>query len=159
MSQPEFLSKPLAEMTAEEWESLCDGCGLCCQIRVEDEDTGEIALSNVACRLLCLGTHRCSDYGNRAARVADCVKITPENVIALDWLPHTCGYRLAAFGMKLPNWHHLVCGDPTAVHRRGPSMLGSLISEDEADWEALQVGDGSRARRGARAARSVKRAP
>jgi uncharacterized protein len=72
--------KRLAEMSEAEWESLCDGCGLCCQIRVEDEDTGEIALSDAACRLLDLCTHRCSDYANRKAKVADCVKITPENV-------------------------------------------------------------------------------
>jgi uncharacterized protein len=135
MPQPAFLKKPLTEMTEAEWESLCDGCGLCCQIRVEDEDTGEVALSNVACRLLCLDTHRCSDYPNRKARVPDCVKVTPQNVRSLDWLPHSCAYRLAAFGMPLPKWHHLVCGDPARVHREGPSMLGALISEDDADWE------------------------
>jgi uncharacterized cysteine cluster protein YcgN (CxxCxxCC family) len=135
MPQPGFLAKPLTAMTAEEWESLCDGCGLCCQIRVEDEDTGEIALSNVACRLLRLDTHRCGDYPNRKALVPDCVRVTPENVRGLDWLPHSCGYRLAAFGQPLPAWHHLVCGDPGRVHTRGPSMLGALISEDEADWD------------------------
>jgi uncharacterized cysteine cluster protein YcgN (CxxCxxCC family) len=135
MKQPSFLSKPLAEMSAEEWESLCDGCGLCCQIRVEDEDTGEITLSNVACRLLCLETNLCGDYANRKSIVPDCVKVTPANIRDLDWLPHTCGYRRAAFGMKLPSWHHLVCGDRGRVHTHGPSMLGSLISEDEADWE------------------------
>jgi uncharacterized cysteine cluster protein YcgN (CxxCxxCC family) len=135
MPQPDFLSKPLADMSATEWESLCDGCGLCCQIRVEDEDTGEIALSNVACRLLCLDTHRCGDYANRKARVPDCVQVTPDNVHSLDWLPHSCGYRLAAQGLPLPKWHRLVCGDPARVHSDGPSMLGSLISEDDADWE------------------------
>jgi uncharacterized cysteine cluster protein YcgN (CxxCxxCC family) len=135
MKQPDFLAKPLAEMTEAEWESLCDGCGLCCQIRVEDEDSGEIALSNVACCYLCLDTNRRSDYANRKRNVPDCVKVTPANVHSLDWLPATCGYRLAAFGMKLPSWHHLVCGDPGRVHKRGPSMLGALISEDEADWE------------------------
>ncbi len=137
MPQPEFLAKPLARMTEDEWESLCDGCGLCCQIRVEDEDTGAMALSDVACRLLCLDTHRCADYANRKARVPDCVKVTPENVRELDWLPNTCGYRLAAWGLPLPSWHRLVCGDPQRVHRRGPSMLGALISEDDADWEGL----------------------
>jgi len=133
--QPAFLAKPLAEMTQPEWESLCDGCGLCCQIRVEDEDTGEIALSNVACRYLCLNSHQCSDYANRQANVPDCIKVTPDNVRELDWLPATCGYRLVAFGQPLPRWHHLICGDRNAVHVRGPSMKGTLISEDEADWE------------------------
>ena len=100
--------KRLAEMSEAEWESLCDGCGLCCQIRVEDEDTGEIALSDAACRLLDLCTHRCSDYANRKAKVPDCVKITPANVRELSWLPWSCAYRLVAFGMDLPEWHHLV---------------------------------------------------
>lgn len=134
-AQPEFLKKPLAAMTAEEWESLCDGCGLCCQIRVEDEDSGEIALSNVACRYLCLKTHRCTDYPNRQKNVADCMQVTPENVHALDWLPATCGYRLVAAGRPLPAWHHLICGNKQRVHHHGPSMRGNLLSEDEADWE------------------------
>ncbi len=133
--QPDFLQKPLAQMTPAEWESLCDGCGLCCQIRVEDEDTGQMALSNVACRYLCLNTHRCTDYANRQKNVPDCIKVTPENVMELTWLPITCGYRLAAMGEPLPSWHPLISGDPKSVHRRGPSMKGSLISEDEADWE------------------------
>ncbi len=135
MPQPEFISKPMIEMTAQEWESLCDGCGLCCQIRIQDEDTGEIALSNVACRYLCLNSHRCTDYANRQKNVADCVKVTPQNVHELDWLPHTCAYRVVARGEKLPRWHHLVCGNPQRVHISGPSMKGSIISEDEADWE------------------------
>ncbi len=137
MPQPAFLAKPITEMTDAEWESLCDGCGLCCQMRVEDEDTGEQALSNVACRYLCLDNHRCGDYANRQANVPDCAKVTVENILSLDWLPHTCGYRLAAFGRPLPAWHHLVCGDPMRVHTRGPSMLGSVVSEDDADWEKV----------------------
>lgn len=135
MNQPEFLKKPLAEMTPNEWESLCDGCGLCCQIRVEDQDTGEIALSNVACKYLCLNSHQCTDYANRQKNVADCVKVTPKNVAELTWLPHTCGYRLAYLGEPLPKWHHLICGDKQRVHSKGPSMKGSIISEEDADWE------------------------
>lgn len=129
-----WREKPLEAMTTEEWESLCDGCGLCCQIRVEDVDTGEIALSDAACRLLDLCTHRCSDYANRQVKVLDCAKVTPDNVRRLTWLPHTCAYRLLAFGMDLPTWHHLVCGDPGRVHTEGPSMRGELVSEDEVDW-------------------------
>ena len=135
MPQPAFLSKPLSEMTPAEWESLCDGCGLCCQIRVEDEDTGEMALSNVACSYLCLKSHRCTDYANRQRNVPDCIKVTPQNVHELRWLPETCGYRRAALGRKLPGWHHLVCGDVSRVHSHGPSMQGALISEADADWQ------------------------
>ena len=125
----------MSEMTSEEWESLCDGCGLCCQIRVQDIDTNKTAISNVACRYLCLSTHRCTDYENRQKNVADCIKVTPDNVHDMDWLPHTCGYRVVARGEPLPQWHPLVCGDPDRVHREAPSMKGKLISEDEADWE------------------------
>jgi len=135
MPQPKFLSKPMAEMTPGEWESLCDGCGLCCQIRVQDSETEEIALSNVACRYLCLNTHRCTDYANRQKNVPDCIKVTPENVHEMDWLPHTCGYRVVARGEALPRWHPLVCGNPERVHTSGPSMKGELVSEDDHDWE------------------------
>ena len=134
MPQPSFITKPLAAMTPDEWESLCDGCGLCCQIRLEDVDTGEIALSNTACRYLCLDSHRCTDYANRQKNVADCVKVTPQNVHELNWLPITCGYRVVARGEQLPAWHHLVCGDRNRVHTHGPSMKGELISEDDADY-------------------------
>ncbi len=137
MNQPTFLSKPLEMMTPEEWESICDGCGLCCQIRVEDVDSGEMALSNVACRYLNLSTHRCSDYTNRKANVPDCVKVTPRNIHSLTWLPVTCGYRLVAAGEPLLDWHHLICGDPARVHdeEEGVSMMGCLLSEEEAEWE------------------------
>ncbi len=137
MTQPEFLKKPLKEMTESEWESLCDGCGLCCQMSLQDEDTGQIALSNVACRYLCLNTHSCTDYANRQTNVPDCIKATPDNIMGFDWLPPSCGYRLVAHGHPLPEWHHLVCGDKQRVHTHGPSMLGELISEDEADWDEV----------------------
>jgi len=88
-------------MSEAEWEALCDGCGLCCQIRVEDE-AGELALSDAACRMLDLCSHRCKDYANRQRNVPDCVKITPDNVRDLHWLPHSCAYRLVAFGHDLP---------------------------------------------------------
>ena len=126
--------KTLRQMSEAEWESLCDGCGLCCQLRVEDEDTGEIALSDAACRLLDLGTHRCTDYAHRKTKVPDCVKVTPDTILGLTWLPHSCAYRLTALGHDLPDWHHLVCGDPDEVYRTGPSMRGDLVSEDDVDW-------------------------
>jgi uncharacterized cysteine cluster protein YcgN (CxxCxxCC family) len=133
--QPDFLAKPISEMNEAEWESLCDGCGLCCQIRVEDGTTGKMSLTNAACRLLCLKTHQCSDYANRKAKVADCVKITPENVHSLTWLPYSCAYRLVAKGLPLPEWHYLICGDKNKVHsEEGVSMLGETVSEDDVDW-------------------------
>ena len=131
---PAFLNKPMHEMSHAEWEDVCDGCGLCCQIRLEDEDSGEITLTNAACRLLNLETLKCSDYVNRKLRVHDCIKITPDNVHAMDWLPQTCGYRLVAQKKPLPSWHHLICGDRNRVHTHGPSMKGELICEDDADF-------------------------
>jgi uncharacterized cysteine cluster protein YcgN (CxxCxxCC family) len=104
-------------------------------VRFEDEVSGEIVPTRVHCRLFDSQRCRCTDYANRKAKVPDCVKVTPDNVLELYWLPITCGYRLVAFGKPLPSWHHLVCGDPKRVHTRGPSMLGALISEDDADWD------------------------
>lgn len=131
---PFWRAKALEELSEAEWESLCDGCALCCQIRVEDPDTGEIALSDAACRLLDLCSHRCTDYANRQQRVPDCVKVTPQNVRSLDWLAASCAYRLVAFGFPLPSWHHLACGDPERVHSKGWSMRGALVSEDDVAW-------------------------
>ena len=128
--------KPLQDYSSEEWEALCDGCGLCCQIRLEDEDTGEIVLTNAACKLLDCETCQCTDYSNRFAQVPDCTKITPENVKELDWLPHTCAYRMVARGESLAEWHYLVCGDKDRVVTDGPSMRGELISEEEADFSS-----------------------
>jgi uncharacterized protein len=131
MTQPAFLDKPLQDMSLEEWESLCDGCGLCCQVRLQDTDTDEIVLSNIACDFLDLKTCRCSDYANRQTNVADCVKITPDNVGELDWLPPSCAYRLVWAGYELPSWHYLVCGKRNRVHTHGPSMKGDLIHEKD----------------------------
>lgn len=97
-----WRTKALAALSPAEWEELCDGCGLCYQIRVEDPDTGETALSDVACRLLDLCTHRCRHYADRHVRVPDCVALTPENIRALSWLLRSCAYRLVAFGVCLP---------------------------------------------------------
>lgn len=124
--------KPLAAMDRGEWESLCDGCGKCCLHKLEDEETGEIYPTNVACRLLDRRNARCKDYKNRKRFVPDCVQLTPKALEQLDWLPSTCAYRLVADGQPLPEWHHLISGDPESVHRAGISTRGWTVSEDEA---------------------------
>ena len=129
---PFWRRKTLAEMTPAEWESLCDGCGKCCLHKLEDEDTGEIAHTNVACRLLDIGTCRCSRYAERQRLVPDCVQLDPGNVGALKWMPSTCAYRLLAEGKDLPAWHPLVSGDPDSVHRAGISVRGRCIPERKA---------------------------
>ena len=129
---PFWRRKSLAEMTPAEWESLCDGCGKCCLHKLEDEDTGEIAHTNVACRLLDIGTCRCSRYAERQRLVPDCVQLDPGNVGALKWMPSTCAYRLLAEGKDLPAWHPLVSGDPETVHRAGISVRGRSVPERKA---------------------------
>jgi hypothetical protein len=126
---PFWRTKTLAELTAAEWESLCDGCGRCCLNKLEYEDTGEIAWTDVACRLLDEESCRCRDYKNRHARVPDCLALTAENVPRLNWLPPTCGYRLVAEGRDLYWWHPLVSGDPETVHAAGISVRGRTVSE------------------------------
>lgn len=124
-----FWTLPIERLTRPEWEALCDGCGNCCLHKAEDEDTGAIYPTNVACKLLDIPSARCSDYANRKSHVPDCLKLNPKLALTIDWLPDTCAYRLRAEGEPLPGWHYLVCGDREAVHQAGVSVRGRAISE------------------------------
>jgi uncharacterized protein len=117
-----WRNKTLDEMSKEQWESLCDGCGRCCLNKIEDSDKGEIYLTKVACRLLELGSCRCRDYPNRQRWVPDCISLTVEDVRSISWLPPTCGYRLVDEGKDLLWWHPLVSGSPDTVHEAGISV-------------------------------------
>ncbi len=130
---------PLEKMSRPEWEALCDGCGKCCLNKLEDEDTGEVALTRVACRLLDGETCRCAQYTVRHRFVPECIVLTPATLRKnLYWLPQTCAYRLVHEGRPLYPWHPLISGTPETVHAAGVSMRGRTIPEfevDEDDWE------------------------
>ena len=124
--QPYWQTKTLAEMSPREWEDLCDGCGLCCVIRFEDEDSGDVIPTRVHCKLFDPQACSCSDYANRNAQVPDCIKLTPNNIEQLGWMPKSCAYR---------RLHE--------VHTAGVSVRGQTISElalaqpeDALDFEA-----------------------
>ena len=128
--------QPLESLDRGQWEALCDGCGLCCVHKLEDEETGELFPTNVACRLLNRRTAQCKDYRNRHAHVPDCLRLTLRKLKEIDWLPETCAYVRRAAGKPLPEWHYLVSGDREAVHKAGISVRGWTVSED--DVEALE---------------------
>ncbi|PZX16579.1 hypothetical protein LX81_01950 [Palleronia aestuarii] len=140
VGRPRFWERfPLEELSSAEWEALCDGCGKCCLNKLEDEDTGEVELTRVACRLFDDGTCRCANYEIRKQFVPECVVLTPSTLAdAAYWMPRTCAYRLLHEGKPLYPWHPLISGDPESVHAAGVSAQGITVPEfevDEEDWE------------------------
>lgn len=127
-----FWEKPLSALDRGEWEALCDGCGRCCLHKLEDDETGELYPTNVACRLLDRRNGRCTDYANRKKLVADCVRLDRRRLNKLDWLPETCAYRLRAADKPLPDWHYLISGSRETVHEAGQSTRGWTVSEVDA---------------------------
>lgn len=127
----------LSELTSDEWEALCDGCGRCCLIKLEDEESGDIAFTQVACRQLDLETAACRDYPNRQRWVPDCLQLTPELVPQLRWLPRSCAYRRLHEKRGLANWHPLISGTRDTVRRAGISVLGRVVSESSVYEEDL----------------------
>ena len=128
--KPFWQIKTLDQLTAEEWESLCDGCGLCCLVKIEDEDDGDIYNTSVACRQLDIETCRCRDYENRLSEVPMCIQVTPDNLPQLDWLPETCAYKRLYEGKALPEWHPLITGNKSSVHDAGVSAKWFSVSEE-----------------------------
>jgi len=123
-------SKSLDELNDKEWESLCDGCGLCCLHKLEDEDTGQVHYTNIACKLLDIEACRCSRYKDRFAHVPDCLSIRPLTEEKLNWLPGSCAYVKLANGENLEPWHPLISGDPDSVRAAGIGAEGRCVSEN-----------------------------
>lgn len=138
MNERFWEKRSLQELNAQEWESLCDGCGRCCLHKLEDEDDGEVLYTRVGCRMLDLRDARCQDYENRLQHVPGCVRITPANVKDLYWLPKTCAYRLLAEGRGLYDWHPLISGNPLSVIRAGISVVGRILPEEAVDEGDLE---------------------
>jgi len=133
-----WKKKKLEHLSLEEWEALCDGCGICCLYKIEDADTGEVALTSVACRFLDLGDCHCLLYNQRMNAMPSCIKLTPSKVASLHWLPDTCAYRCVLEGRPLPDWHLLVSGDSDSVRSRGPSVSNWTLPESEANLNHLE---------------------
>ena len=135
-----FWEKPLSTLDRGEWEALCDGCGRCCVHKLEDEDTGELHATNVACKLLDRRNGTCTDYAHRKRRVSDCVVLKQDRLDELEWLPATCAYKLRAAGKPLPQWHYLISGSRQTVHEAGQSTRGWTVSEVDAgdlEWHLV----------------------
>lgn len=136
---------PLSALTSEEWEALCDGCGKCCLNKLEDEESGEVAFTRVACRLLDGESCRCGQYATRKSLVPECVVLTPETLPQVAyWLPSTCAYKLRNDGQPLAWWHHLVSGRAETIHEAGMSVQGWTVPEfavPEEDWEDYIIED------------------
>ena len=128
----------LTEMTSAEWEALCDGCELCCLIKLEDEETAEVAYTKVACKLLDCQTARCSDYPNRLDYVPDCIQLTPEKLQEIHWLPSSCAYRRVNEGKSLPSWHYLNTGARQTILQARKSAAGRCLSETDIHEDEIE---------------------
>ena len=121
----------MSQFTQKEWELLCDHCGKCCLLKLEDEDTGDVYYTDVACKLMNAKDCTCSEYEAREKLVPDCLKLTKDNLEQISWMPLSCAYRRVMEGRPLPDWHHLVCGNKDTIHQRGHSVVGRFVCESQ----------------------------
>ena len=139
MSGRFWEDKRLDRLTPTEWESLCDGCGRCCVVKLQDAETDETHYTDVACRLFDDTTCRCGQYDIRSSLVKGCVVLTPRSLPQVaHWLPRSCAYRRLHEGRGLADWHPLVSGDPDSVHEAGISLRHRTVPEWEVAEEELE---------------------
>lgn len=124
-----WKTTPLDQLEKHQWESLCDGCGKCCVLKLEDVDTGDVHYTNVSCKLLDCQTARCTKYNDRKKHVPDCVLLTPNNLSMLSWMPKSCAYRLVHENKNLPKWHPLITGKSDSTRLAGHSVAGRVVPE------------------------------
>ena len=134
--KPFWQSVKLADMTAAQWEAVCDGCAKCCLVKLQDEDSGEIVFTDIVCNLLDQQSCRCTHYEERTQLVPDCVKLTKDNLDKIDFMPPSCAYRLLHEGKDLPQWHPLVSGRADSVVEAGMSVKGRVIAEMAFDGDS-----------------------
>jgi uncharacterized protein len=137
--RPDFWKNyTLEQLNRAEWEALCDGCGLCCLIKLEDEDSNEVAYTKVACKLLDCSTGHCSDYPNRLNYVPDCIQLSPEKLEQISWLPTSCAYRRLSENKPLPSWHYLNTGSRENVIKARKSVAGRCVSEQDINEDDIE---------------------
>lgn len=139
--RPKFWEKyPLHELFDDEWEALCDGCGVCCLVKfLDDEQVRFTEYTDVACQLLDCQTGQCSNYPNRQSVVPDCIRLTADMLPQMLWLPRHCAYKRLYLGQKLPSWHRLL--HDTMQHQAQfakYSVAGRCVSELEFDEATIE---------------------
>ena len=141
-TKPFWKTKSLSEMDRDEWESLCDHCGKCCLLKLQDDDATDeeesVYYTNVVCNLFDKSDGHCTDYWNREERVPTCIRLTQDNLSDLEWMPPSCSYKRVMEGRGLAQWHHLITGDKNTIHEKNKSVLGRVVFENEVDEEDLE---------------------
>jgi len=152
MTEKFWENTALAQMTEQQWESVCDGCAKCCLNKFIDDETvvepsptahfqeGEkIHYTNIACGLLNTKTCSCSQYSQRTKLVPSCVKLTKDNLDEIFFMPNSCSYRRLHEGRGLPSWHPLLNkGKKSAMHKAGMSVRGKIVFEQDVDLEHFE---------------------
>lgn len=141
-NNPFWQTTTLTEMSRDQWESLCDHCGKCCLLKLQDEDASEdkysVYYTDIVCDLFNKDNGDCADYDNRQTLIPNCVRLTQDNLEELEWMPPSCSYRRIMEGRGLPKWHHLITGNMETVHLQKKSVLGRVVFEHEVDEDDLE---------------------